>query len=126
MIEEERLCDQEDCEYYFYPKTIKETKIEEKNSQLIQMSMPYNGSITGPAGNYIGPLYGSTAALSASAMMSSTIDVNSFSKSVMMTNIKCLEVSIQIECLACCHFKKCDMNVISKVFRARQALLGKQ
>jgi len=30
MSKEERLCDQEDCEYYFYPKTVKETKLEEK------------------------------------------------------------------------------------------------
>jgi len=46
MSEEERLCDQEDCEYYFYPKTVKETKVEEKNHPIINMSSPHSHAMT--------------------------------------------------------------------------------
>jgi len=55
-----------------------------------------------------------------------TISADSLPKNIMTHEVTCLDVSIKLECLVCSHFKRCDINIMSKVFKARQALLGKQ
>jgi len=107
-----RLCDQEDCPIYPY-EIEKEPEPEPEpisDSSTISGNLIYNGSF-------------SIGTISAwSTIATPLLNEESIRNIAMQIQIDELDIKIDIKCLMCKHFKKCDMKTELKVYEARKAL----
>jgi len=117
-----KFCDEEDCPIYPYEKKSKQKELEQKELEqkesTFKSNVIYNSGVTMSGDGYTIANTGWMSDIIASPIL----DEKNIRNIAMKIQIEELDVKIDIKCLMCKYFKKCDMKTELKVYEARKVL----